>query len=607
VLLNPYFYKQGGNAMKNEVSLCMIVKNEEEYLPKCLESIKDIVDEMVIVDTGSTDKTVEIAKEYSAKVHFYKWNNNFSEARNESLKHATKDWILILDADDEVQQEYKDNLKLLLSHQLDENAVYYFETLNFTGDVIDDNCITINLNPRMFKNKGGIHYEGEIHNQLYYPHKMYDAICSDVKIHHYGYMNKSIKDKDKRNRNISILNELIQKEPDNKFNYFNLGSEYTASGDMKKALEYYYIAYEDFNPNTGFSPILLLRIVISNYTIKEYTKALEFIDITLKYYPKFTDAYFFKALIYKELGKPTLQIKALNQCIEIGESSQLKYLYGSGSFKAYFELGSVYMSLNDYDTAYNYFAKAIKSKPNFSPPLYCIAQILEKKNTALDESKTALEKLFIDPLKSYPILADIFYREGFFKISLEYVQKCEEAYIATDYNTMLRAKCLIRTGAFSECIDINNLKPDFSFYLHISMYRVLSFILSNDIDKAEAVLSEFKEEDLLNPNKKLFKVYIQLVKLFRNKPTEMLSDEVDDKEYRIMILEILEILLINKKFDELKTAVNLLNLIDNRHALLSLGKLYYNYDYIDIAKTEILRSIKEFDIYDNESLDILKV
>ena len=86
--------------MKNEISLCMIVKNEEEYLPRCLENIKDIVDEIIIVDTGSTDKTVEIAKSYGAKVYYFKWNNNFSEARNVSLKYATKDWILILNVDD---------------------------------------------------------------------------------------------------------------------------------------------------------------------------------------------------------------------------------------------------------------------------------------------------------------------------------------------------------------------------------------------------------------------------------------------------------------------------------------------------------------------------
>mgnify|MGYP001386520006 CR=1 FL=1 len=83
------------------ISLCMIVKNEEDVLIRCLESVKYIVDEIIIVDTGSTDSTVEIAKKYGARIFYYKWDDSFSSARNYSLEKATKEWILIMDADDE--------------------------------------------------------------------------------------------------------------------------------------------------------------------------------------------------------------------------------------------------------------------------------------------------------------------------------------------------------------------------------------------------------------------------------------------------------------------------------------------------------------------------
>ena len=97
----------------------MIVKNEEKYLPQCLNSIKDIVDEIIIVDTGSIDKTVEIAESFGAKVYHYKWNNSFSEARNESLKYANNDWILIMDADDEFCSDDKEKFKELLNGDMD--------------------------------------------------------------------------------------------------------------------------------------------------------------------------------------------------------------------------------------------------------------------------------------------------------------------------------------------------------------------------------------------------------------------------------------------------------------------------------------------------------
>ena len=90
---------------KQTISLCMITKNEENYLEQCLDSAKEIADEIIIVDTGSTDKTKEIAKSFGAKIVDFKWNEDFSEARNESLKHATKEWILVLDADEEIDPE----------------------------------------------------------------------------------------------------------------------------------------------------------------------------------------------------------------------------------------------------------------------------------------------------------------------------------------------------------------------------------------------------------------------------------------------------------------------------------------------------------------------
>lgn len=586
----------------------MIVKNEEDYLPRCLENIKDVVNEIIIVDTGSTDRTVEIAKSYGANVYYFKWNNNFSEARNESLKYATKDWILILDADDELRTEYKENFKLLLNMQLDENAIYFFETLNYYGNIIDDNCITINLNPRMFKNNRGIHYEGEIHNQLVYSRNVYDAICNSIKIHHYGYLNESISSKNKRNRNITILNEQIKKEPNNKFNYFNLGNEYTALGDVTKALEYYYLAYEDFDPHTGFSSILLLRIIISNYNIQEYDKALDFIEIAAKFYTKFTDLYFFKALVYKDSGKPTLQIEALLKCIELGEPpSELKFFYGSGSFKAYYELGNAYMKVKDYDAAYRYYAEAIKLNQTFIDPLYCIAHILKEKQTTLDEFKAIIMSFFSENTNSYAIISDIFYKEGYYKIALEYIGKYEKDKIITENLALLKAKCLMRTGAFDDCINMSAIEEKSSYYLQFSMYKVLSSTLINKTSLALSIICNFEEDTLSDYNKKLLKVYSELIKLFTKEQTNMLSEDENEKEYIIMILEICEILLINEKFDELEIAVHLLNLINSKFVLLYLGKLYYDYGYIDIAKKEIIKSIKEFEIYDSEGLDILKM
>ena len=97
------------------LSLCMIVKNEALYLARCLDSVQDMVDEIIIVDTGSTDNTVEIAQRYQATIVSHHWQHNFSLARNTSLAHATGDWILVLDADETLERMTSERLWQLIS------------------------------------------------------------------------------------------------------------------------------------------------------------------------------------------------------------------------------------------------------------------------------------------------------------------------------------------------------------------------------------------------------------------------------------------------------------------------------------------------------------
>ena len=103
------------------MSLCIITKNEEKYLEKCLNSVKNIVDEIIIVDTGSIDKTKETTKKFNAKIYDFKWNDSFSEARNFSISKATKDWILVLDADETISEKDTIKIKNLANKNLNKN------------------------------------------------------------------------------------------------------------------------------------------------------------------------------------------------------------------------------------------------------------------------------------------------------------------------------------------------------------------------------------------------------------------------------------------------------------------------------------------------------
>lgn len=112
---------------QTRISVCMIVRNEETLLPRCLQSIQGIADEIIVVDTGSTDRTIEIGRRFGAKVYHHPWENDFSKHRNQSLSYATMDWVLVLDADEEFFSEDAAVMRQVL-HQ--SSADYLFCTMS---------------------------------------------------------------------------------------------------------------------------------------------------------------------------------------------------------------------------------------------------------------------------------------------------------------------------------------------------------------------------------------------------------------------------------------------------------------------------------------------
>jgi len=139
-----------------KISLCMIVKNEETTLPRCLGSVKGFVDEIVVLDTGSTDKTPQIAEQFGAKVYYFTWNNNFSSARNQALKYVTGDWVLVLDADETLTSEI---IPLLKSVLLKEEYL----VINLVRQEVGSTQSPYSLVSRLFRNHPNIYFDRPYH------------------------------------------------------------------------------------------------------------------------------------------------------------------------------------------------------------------------------------------------------------------------------------------------------------------------------------------------------------------------------------------------------------------------------------------------------------
>ena len=191
------------------VSLCMIVKNEEAHLSACLESVADLVDEMVVVDTGSTDATAAMASRRGAQVHSFEWIDSFAAVRNESLRHAQGDWIFWLDADEMLDEENRLKLKSLLAGLRDENAAYIMRQRSPAGTGAAAAIVADQV--RLFRRLPGVHWSYRVHEQILPALRRtgVDLRRSDIVIQHSGHEDPAVRLR-KLDRDLRLL--LLENE-----------------------------------------------------------------------------------------------------------------------------------------------------------------------------------------------------------------------------------------------------------------------------------------------------------------------------------------------------------------------------------------------------------
>ena len=253
------------------LSLCMIVKNEEKAVTRAISSVSPIVDEIVVVDTGSEDDTIQVAESLGANVFQYKWNDNFSDARNYSLKYANKDWIFVLDADEKISyidlfyiKEYICNNKNYWGFSLIQRDYYnssnIYEGISCQNDYYEESkpykfykCQNI---CRIFRNSDKIYFSYPVYEIVEESIKLNGGeFCYlDIPIHHYGRLIESEKMYDKRNYYIDILKKHLNMNESNfrKSIYCaNIARAYQFLGLLQQSLIYLNKAV-DYNPKSDF-------------------------------------------------------------------------------------------------------------------------------------------------------------------------------------------------------------------------------------------------------------------------------------------------------------------------------------------------------------------
>jgi len=347
----------------------MIVRDEEKLLENCLNSVKNLADEIIIVDTGSKDKTKDIAKKFTENIFDFKWEGDFSKARNFSISKASKDWIFYIDADESISEKDCIKMKKLLANN--EADAFLLNWRNYANDMgipgwqsgKDDeyeeskkaNGFSVHKILRLFKNKRGFFFEGKIHETISNSVKKMNGkiFDTDIIFHHFGALDKD-RLSSKRESYANALKERLDKkdfsEKTEDYICFELSSQLINLNKIDEAIYYLERAIEikeEFN---------YLFVLGGLYTLKnELDKAERILMKANGINPRDSSLNDNLGIIYSKKQEFNKAIRRFEKAIELNPKSA----------DANFNLGLTYIKLGKESRARLYFEKAIELNPEY--------------------------------------------------------------------------------------------------------------------------------------------------------------------------------------------------------------------------------------------------
>jgi len=332
--------------MGKTLSLVMIVKNEEATLQRCLDSVVKLVDELIIVDTGSHDSTKKIAKSNNAKLYDFVWNGSFSDARNFALQKSTSDWNLVLDADEYMLNDYREPIRSFINQNHVLGRIKIISKFTENGEIGYLKSYATRLFP------ANIQYFGKVHEQI---QSDLPRIKLPVEVQHDGYFEKN-----KSTRNIPILQQEIVNNPNDPYYYYQISKEFTGLQMDHLSFENLKKAYELLSKKESYAPALIVSYIYAIVSVKDWCEGLKVIDKEQVFLHDYADYYFVRGVFFMELmiSNPVKYYSYLTEiehsylkCLEIGESESYDCVIGTGSYKAHHNLGVYYEVTGDINKA----------------------------------------------------------------------------------------------------------------------------------------------------------------------------------------------------------------------------------------------------------------
>jgi tetratricopeptide (TPR) repeat protein len=379
------------------ISLCMIVKNEERFLDGALRSVAGVVDEICIVDTGSTDRTHAIARAHGARVLDVAWNDDFAQARNAALAMATRNWIFVLDADERLADASRAALAAIGRTAVGGRGKW-ITCRNLTDDEKGSGAMS-NALVRIFPNDAHIRYRNPIHEFVARDGCAagLPADRSAIEIVHHGYLSAVVAERGKGERNLRLSRLAAQREPDDAFHQYNLGMASIPSGDPEAAIA----ALERMRELTRGAPrgfrvhalVVLADLYAQHHD--DVARGLALVAECLALVPNYSNAHFTHGRLLARSGDLFEARNAFGRAIAAGAHDREQFVVDDeiAIWKAHSELGATLMREHRYAEALAWFELAAQARPVAQPLLFNRAKCHEALGD-MDAAQTLLEGAF---------------------------------------------------------------------------------------------------------------------------------------------------------------------------------------------------------------------
>ncbi|ACT04480.1 glycosyltransferase family 2 protein [Paenibacillus sp. JDR-2] len=447
----------------------IIVRNEEDMLPECLDSIRGIADELIVVDTGSTDGTVDIALRYGARVIKAEWKDNFSSARNLALEHARTIWVLVLDADERLKgdsQSLRQGLRKAASPAYRLRMEHLLDGSN-TGRSMTSEAV------RLFRADRGYVYHGEIHEQLVRVRETEDgAVLKDVDgplcagdshIAHIGYMPDVLQRKSKAERNLRVISRQLTKRPNDPFCLYNYGVTLCQLGKAEEAAVAFDKALGYTPLSAPYRPTLVRDYATTLLALSRNGEAAELLRGETLRYPDYPDLYLLQGNSLSAAGMLLEAKAAYEAAIEAG-SRPHSYISenGAGSYQAQLRLASVLQRTGEAEAALLAYEALLGAKPGWEEALLALADYLQQLGVPDQEIRQKLSSFTgNDVADPHKLMARVLSRIGANSMALplwrEVVQSTSVSTAGAPMPEQLPwcdirgfADCLIGTGQYAE-------------------------------------------------------------------------------------------------------------------------------------------------------------